>query len=80
MGTKLKDLLIMKEVSLEELKGKKLVVDSFNILYQFLSTIRQRDGSLLMDSKGNVTSHLTGLFSRTTRLMKEGIKFIPDSV
>ena len=74
MGTKLKDLLVMKEISFEELKGKKLVVDSFNILYQFLSTIRQRDGSLLMDSKGNVTSHLTGLFNRTTRLMSEGLK------
>lgn len=74
MGTKLKDLLVMKEVSFEDLKNKKLVVDSFNILYQFLSTIRQRDGSLLMDSKGRVTSHLTGLFSRTTRLMSEGLK------
>lgn len=74
MGTKLKDLLVMKEISFEDLKGKKLVVDSFNILYQFLSTIRQRDGSLLMDSKGNVTSHLTGLFNRTTRLMSEGLK------
>ncbi len=74
MGTNIKDLVIKKEVDFEDLKGKKLAVDSFNILYQFLSTIRQRDGSLLMDSEGNVTSHLTGLFSRTTNLMKKGIK------
>ena len=64
----------MKEISFENLKGKMLAVDSFNILYQFLSTIRQRDGTLLKDSQGRITSHLTGLFSRTTRLMSHGIK------
>lgn len=74
MGTNLKDLLLMKEIGFEELKGKVLVVDSFNVLYQFLSTIRQRDGSLLKDSQGRVTSHLTGLFNRTARLMRMGIK------
>ena len=74
MGTNLKDLLLKKEVSIEELSGKVLVVDSFNILYQFLSSIRQRDGSLLMDSHGNITSHLTGLFNRTTKLISYGLK------
>ena len=74
MGTNLKDLILKKEVRIEDLSGKPLVVDSFNILYQFLSSIRQRDGALLMDSKGNVTSHLAGLFNRTTRLMSYGLK------
>lgn len=74
MGTNLKDLLVMNEIEFKDLKDKVLVVDTFNILYQFLSTIRQRDGTLLKDSQGRVTSHLTGLFSRTTRLMKEGMK------
>lgn len=74
MGTKLKEIIIKKEISLDELKNKKLVIDSFNVLYQFLSSIRQRDGSLLTDSHGNVTSHLVGLFSRTTKLMQYGIK------
>jgi len=73
MGTNLKDLIITKEVDFDYFRGKKLVVDTFNILYQFLSTIRQRDGGLLKDSEGNVTSHLAGIFSRTTRLMKYGI-------
>ena len=73
MGTNLKELLVAKETSIEYFKNKKLVVDSFNVLYQFLSTIRQRDGTPLKDSKGRITSHLTGLFSRTTRLMKEGL-------
>jgi flap endonuclease-1 len=74
MGTNLKDLAVKKEITLDELKNKKLVVDSFNVLYQFLSTIRARDGSLLTDSEGNVTSHLVGLFSRTTKLMQEGLQ------
>ncbi len=73
MGTKLKEIIQKKEISLEELRNKKLAVDSFNVLYQFLSSIRQRDGSLLTDSHGNVTSHLVGLFSRTTKLMQYGI-------
>lgn len=74
MGTKLKEIIQKKEISLEELKNKKLVIDTYNILYQFLSSIRQRDGSLLTDSHGNVTSHLVGMFSRTCKLMQYGIK------
>lgn len=74
MGTNLKELLMMREAEIKDFKDKKLAIDSFNILYQFITTIRQRDGTLLKDSQGNVTSHLTGLFSRTTKLMKEGIR------
>ena len=74
MGVNFKDLLVKKDISFDELSNKKVAVDSFNILYQFLSNIRQRDGSLLVDSEGQVTSHLTGLFSRTTRLLQKGIK------
>ncbi|MBW2963666.1 flap endonuclease-1 [Candidatus Woesearchaeota archaeon] len=76
MGTKLKDLVDFKEIKIEDLKGKVLAVDAHNILYQFLTTIRQRDGSLLTDSKGRVTSHLNGLFYRTTRLMHQGLKLV----
>jgi flap endonuclease-1 len=76
MGVNLKDLVVKKEVELRELSGKKLVVDGNNVLYQFLSTIRQPDGTLLMDSEGRVTSHLNGLFYRTTRLMQYGIRLI----
>lgn len=74
MGTKLKELTIKKEVSLEGLRGKRLIVDSYNVMYQFLTSIRTSDGSLLMDSKGSVTSHLNGLFSRSMNLMQKGIK------
>src|SRR5262249_9656028 len=50
--------------------------DGYNVLYQFLTTIRGPDGSPLTDSHGNVTSHLIGLFSRSTNLLGKGIKLI----
>ncbi len=74
MGINLSDLAVKKEVSYDFLKGKSFVVDASNVLYQFLSSIRQMDGSPLTDSKGRVTSHLVGLFNRTTRLMIRGLR------
>jgi flap endonuclease-1 len=76
MGTKITDLLQTKELSIEDLRGKIIVVDAFNQLYMFLSSIRQPDGSLLKDSHNNVTSHLNGLFYRFTKLMQFDIKFV----
>lgn len=76
MGVQITELLSRKFISLDELKNKTLAIDSSIFLYQFLTTIRQRDGSLLTDSKGNVTSHLTGLFSRNCNLIKNGLKLI----
>jgi flap endonuclease-1 len=74
MGVALRDIIVKKEVSLSDLQDRRLVVDSYNVLYQFLATIRQVDGTPLMDSKGQVTSHLVGLLHRSTRLMQRGIK------
>jgi flap endonuclease-1 len=74
VGVNLKELIVKKEISIPELSDKKLVVDGNNVLYQFLATIRQMDGTPLMDSKGDITSHLTGLFHRSSRLMQNGIK------
>src|SRR3990172_12793420 len=76
MGTKLKDLVVRTPTSVKELTGKTLAVDTYNILFQFLATIRAPDGSLFTDTKGNVTSHLIGLFNRTTTLMMNGIKLV----
>lgn len=74
MGVALTELLVKKETSLEQLRGKTLLVDSPMWLYQFLSSIRQKDGSLLTDEKGHVTSHLVGLLSRLTNLLKHDLK------
>lgn len=74
MGTKLGDIMRTETVTLEELSGKKVAVDAFNTLYQFLSIIRQPDGTPLMDGQGRVTSHLSGLFYRNINLLMNGIK------
>lgn len=74
MGLQFKELVIKKEISISDLKGKILAVDSMNLLYQFLTTIRGIDGSPLTDNQGKTTSHLIGLFSRTTNLMEKGLK------
>ncbi|MBI3033501.1 flap endonuclease-1 [Candidatus Woesearchaeota archaeon] len=76
MGLALGDLVPRTEITLDDLKNKVLAVDTFNLLYQFLTTIRSLDGTPLQDSKGNVTSHLVGLFSRVTHLMQYDIKVI----
>ncbi|HKL23753.1 MAG TPA: flap endonuclease-1 [Candidatus Nanoarchaeia archaeon] len=76
MGLSIKDIIPRKEIETEDLKGKTVCVDAFNILYQFLSTIRQFDGTPLMDSKQRITSHLSGLFYRNISLLSQGIKLI----
>ncbi len=76
MGLQISEIVKKKEIELSDLKGKTLAVDAFNVIYQFLSTIRQPDGTPLMDSKGRVTSHLSGLFYRNMNLLHEGIRLI----
>lgn len=76
MGLQIGDIVPRREVKLEELKGKVIAVDAFNAIYQFLSSIRQPDGTPLMDSKGRVTSHLSGLFYRNMALLDEGLKLV----
>jgi len=74
MGVSLKDLINGEEIAVKDLSGQVVAIDAFNMLYQFLTTIRARDGSMLTDSKGRVTSHLIGLFSRLTNFLEMGIK------
>ena len=74
MGVKFKDIVLKENISLDDLSGKTLALDAYNFLHQFLSSIRQRNGELLVDSKGRVTSHLTGLFYRTINLLEKNIK------
>jgi len=76
MGLQIGDIVGKEEIELKDLKNKIIVVDAFNIIYQFLSTIRQPDGTPLQDRKGRVTSHLSGLFYRNTNLLLEGLKLI----
>lgn len=76
MGLQIGDIVQRKAVEFNELKGRTIAVDAFNAIYQFLSSIRQPDGTPLMDSKRRITSHLSGLFYRNISLLSEGIKLI----
>jgi flap endonuclease-1 len=70
----LSKLVSKRAISLDELANKTVAIDAYNVLYQFLTTIRQQDGSPLMDANGNITSHLSGLFYRTIDLIEHGVR------
>ncbi|MHA1210090.1 MAG: flap endonuclease-1 [Candidatus Freyarchaeota archaeon] len=74
MGVNLRGLLSFRQISLQELSGRTIAIDAMNTLYQFLAIIRQPDGTSLMDRRGNITSHLSGVFYRTINLLEAGIK------
>ncbi len=76
MGVKISTLVrpAVTEITLPNLLGKKVAIDAFNSIYQFLATIRQQNGNPLTDLQGNVTSHLSGLLFRTLRLIENDIK------
>jgi len=76
MGLNIRDIIPRKEIEISDLKGKVVCVDAFNTLYQFLSTIRQPDGTPLMDNKKRVTSHLSGIFYRNVNLLSDGLKLV----
>ena len=71
MGVILTPIITKDQTTLSELAGRTVAVDGNGELYQFLALIRLRDGTPLKDSKGRITSHLSGLFYRTTRLMAD---------
>src|SRR5262249_11138680 len=71
MGVALTPIVVKETLALEDLRGTTLAVDGPAELYQFLALIRLRDGTPLRDSTGRITSHLSGLFYRTTRLISD---------
>jgi len=75
MGVALRDILApyKRPVGWDGLCGTA-AIDAHNALYQFLTIIRQPDGTPLVDREGRVTSHLSGLFFRTTKLLEKGVR------
>jgi flap endonuclease-1 len=71
LGVVLTPIVASQTLALDDLRGRSLAVDGNGELYQFLALIRLRDGTPLGDSKGRITSHLAGLFYRTTRLIAD---------
>jgi flap endonuclease-1 len=76
MGVDFGDVIPRRKVELASLSNKRLAVDAYNTLYQFLAIIRGVGGEHLKDSRGRVTSHLSGLFYRNINLMELNMKLV----
>lgn len=78
MGVNLSPIIseFKKQIDFPYLRGWIIAIDAYNTLYQFLTTIRDKAGNPLRDSRGRVTSHLSGLFYRNVQLLKHGIKLV----
>jgi len=74
MGIDLKELFPKEQCAFEDFRDRVIVIDAYNVLHQFLSSIRQRDGTPLKDAQGRITSHLSGLLYRTANLVAAKIR------
>lgn len=74
MGLDISGIVNAEKADIGDFKGQSIAIDGYNVLYQFLSSIRQPDGTPLQDSKGRITSHLSGAFYRTASLLENGIR------
>lgn len=61
-------------LTLTNLSGKKIGFDAFNLIFQFLSSIRDQTGASMTNADGTVTSHLIGILARNSNLMQKNIK------
>jgi flap endonuclease-1 len=74
VGIDLGELFNKERCTFQYFRDKVIVIDAHNVLHQFLSIIRQRDGTPLKDSQGRITSHLSGLIYRTANLIEARIR------
>ncbi|MFE3845765.1 flap endonuclease-1 [Thermoplasmatota archaeon] len=74
MGVNIGGLLKTEKISFNDLKDRVIVLDAYNVIHQFLAIIRQRDGTPLKDSKGRITSHISGLLHRTGNMVESRIR------
>jgi len=74
MGVDIGSILVKHPIGFDALQGRRVAVDAYNTIYQFLSIIRQRDGTPLMDGKGHITSHLSGLLYRVSNMVEMDIR------
>jgi len=63
---------IVNEINYDDFKGEKVAIDISIILYQVIIAIRN-SGADLMNQKGEITSHILGLFNKTINLLRKNI-------
>ncbi len=74
VGLPFKEIVQAEQLPWNALAGRSVAVDGYNAIYQFLATVRQADGEPFSDARGRPTSHLMGVFYRTTSLLGEGVR------
>lgn len=62
----------IREITIKELNGKKIAIDTSIILYQYVSAIRS-SGDDLKGPDGKSTSHIQGILSKSLNYLKMGI-------
>ena len=63
---------IIKDKNIKDYYGKKIAIDISILIYQFVIAVRS-SGSDLTNDKGDITSHLLGLFNKTLSFLEKGI-------
>ena len=63
---------LIKEKETNEYYGKKIAIDISILMYQVVIAIRN-SGSDLTNNKGQITSHILGLFNKTLSFLDKGI-------
>lgn len=64
----------MKEQNFKNYFGRKVAVDASMSIYQFLIVVGRVGDQLLTAETGEVTSHLSGLFFRTAKMLETGMR------
>jgi len=63
---------LIKTVDKASLKNKKIAIDISIIIYRIIISVRN-SGADFTNQKGEITSHILGLFNKTTELLQMGI-------
>ncbi len=63
---------LIKKIDCDNFNGKKIAIDISILLYQVIIAIRN-SGADLTNQKGDITSHILGLFNKTIYLLKMNI-------
>ncbi len=65
----------IKEGSMDTHFGRAVAIDASMSLYQFLIAVRHGpEGQNLTNEQGDITSHISGFFYRTIKMIEAGLK------
>ena len=63
---------LVEDKNITDFSGKKIAIDISILLYQVVISVRN-SGADLVNKKGEITSHVLGLFNKTVKLLSKGI-------